>query len=89
MLGLYLHIPFCSSICNYCNFFRGLFEAGLKSRYVDALDGVTPKPEKHPTPPDHRVYPRGNAQPPAPKPTPEKRTAWTRAVPPDRAFPRS
>jgi oxygen-independent coproporphyrinogen III oxidase len=37
-LGLYLHIPFCSSICNYCNFNRGLFDAGLKSRYVDALE---------------------------------------------------
>lgn len=36
-LGLYLHIPFCSSICNYCNFNRGLFEDGLKTRYVDAL----------------------------------------------------
>ena len=38
MLGLYLHIPFCSAICNYCNFNRGLFEAGLKDRYVDALE---------------------------------------------------
>jgi putative oxygen-independent coproporphyrinogen III oxidase len=38
MLGLYLHIPFCSSICNYCNFNRGLFEARLKDRYVDALE---------------------------------------------------
>jgi oxygen-independent coproporphyrinogen-3 oxidase len=38
MLGLYLHIPFCASICNYCNFNRGLFEPGLKERYVDALD---------------------------------------------------
>ena len=37
MLGLYLHIPFCSSICNYCNFNRGLFESGLKDRYVEAL----------------------------------------------------
>ena len=36
-LGLYVHIPFCSAICNYCNFNRGLFEAGLKDRYVDAL----------------------------------------------------
>jgi oxygen-independent coproporphyrinogen-3 oxidase len=36
-LGLYLHIPFCSAICNYCNFNRGLFDAGLKDRYVDAL----------------------------------------------------
>ena len=38
MLGLYLHIPFCSSICNYCNFNRGLFEPALKARYVDALE---------------------------------------------------
>jgi oxygen-independent coproporphyrinogen-3 oxidase len=37
MLGLYLHVPFCSAICNYCNFNRGLFDAELKRRYVDAL----------------------------------------------------
>jgi oxygen-independent coproporphyrinogen-3 oxidase len=37
MLGLYVHIPFCSAICNYCNFNRGLFDAPLKARYVDAL----------------------------------------------------
>ena len=37
-LGLYLHIPFCSSICNYCNFNRGLFDAELKARYVAALE---------------------------------------------------
>jgi len=36
-LGLYVHIPFCSAICNYCNFNRGLFDAGLKDRYVQAL----------------------------------------------------
>jgi oxygen-independent coproporphyrinogen-3 oxidase len=36
-LGLYIHVPFCSSICNYCNFNRGLFDAGLKDRYVRAL----------------------------------------------------
>ena len=36
-LGLYVHIPFCSAICNYCNFNRGLFDADLKTRYVDAL----------------------------------------------------
>jgi oxygen-independent coproporphyrinogen-3 oxidase len=36
-LGLYLHIPFCSAICNYCNFNRGLFDADLKVRYVAAL----------------------------------------------------
>jgi oxygen-independent coproporphyrinogen-3 oxidase len=37
MLGIYIHVPFCSSICNYCNFNRGLFDAGLKDRYVAAL----------------------------------------------------
>ena len=37
MLGLYVHVPFCSAICNYCNFNRGLFDAELKRRYVDAL----------------------------------------------------
>lgn len=37
MLGLYIHIPFCAAICNYCNFNRGLFDAALKARYVDAL----------------------------------------------------
>ena len=38
-LGLYLHIPFCESICNYCNFNRGLLDPELKLRYVDALEG--------------------------------------------------
>src|ERR1700730_10717429 len=37
MLGLYVHVPFCSAICNYCNFNRGLFDAALKARYVDAV----------------------------------------------------
>lgn len=38
MLGLYLHVPFCSSICNYCNFNRGLFNGELKDRYVAAVE---------------------------------------------------
>lgn len=38
MLGLYVHVPFCAAICNYCNFNRGLFDAGLKERYVSALE---------------------------------------------------
>jgi oxygen-independent coproporphyrinogen-3 oxidase len=37
MLGLYVHVPFCSAICNYCNFNRGLFDADLKAHYVNAL----------------------------------------------------
>ena len=38
LLGLYLHIPFCASICSYCNFNRGLFDAAMKQQYVDALE---------------------------------------------------
>ncbi|MGE3705288.1 MAG: radical SAM family heme chaperone HemW [Vicinamibacterales bacterium] len=37
VLGLYVHVPFCAAICNYCNFNRGLFDPELKARYVDAL----------------------------------------------------
>ena len=37
MLGLYVHVPFCSAICNYCNFNRGLFDGDLKNRYVETL----------------------------------------------------
>jgi oxygen-independent coproporphyrinogen-3 oxidase len=36
-LGLYVHIPFCSAICNYCNFNRGLFDEDLKDQYLAAL----------------------------------------------------
>ena len=37
MLGIYVHVPFCSAICNYCNFNRGLFDEALKARYVEAV----------------------------------------------------
>jgi len=37
VLGIYVHIPFCSAICNYCNFNRGLYDEALKTRYVAAL----------------------------------------------------
>jgi len=36
-IGIYLHIPFCAAICNYCNFNRGLHDEGLRRLYVDAL----------------------------------------------------
>lgn len=36
-LGLYVHIPFCAAICDYCNFNRGLLDDDLKARYVVAL----------------------------------------------------
>jgi oxygen-independent coproporphyrinogen-3 oxidase len=59
MLGLYIHVPFCSAICNYCNFNRGLFDADLKSRYVDALlteiRSSNPK-SQIPNPPADTIY---------------------------------
>lgn len=36
-LGLYVHVPFCAAICNYCNFNRGLFDEVQKARYLEAL----------------------------------------------------
>ena len=52
--GLYVHVPFCSSICNYCNFNRGLFDEALKTRFVEALCGEIRAfaPSPFPLPPD-------------------------------------
>lgn len=36
-VGIYLHIPFCQAICNYCNFNRGLHDDALRRCYVEAL----------------------------------------------------
>jgi hypothetical protein len=50
-----------------------------------------PKQEKRPVPHGHAVYPRGSIAPKALPKAPNGRrrpTEWTRAVPPDRAFPR-
>jgi oxygen-independent coproporphyrinogen III oxidase len=52
MLGLYLHIPFCAAICNYCNFNRGLLDESLKRRYVDALIGEIGRAPEPATPVD-------------------------------------
>ena len=37
MAGLYLHVPFCAAICNYCNFTRGLLDEAVKAQFVAAL----------------------------------------------------
>ena len=36
-LGLYIHIPFCKSICNFCPYCKVRYDAALCDRYLDAL----------------------------------------------------
>lgn len=36
-LGLYVHIPFCKSICNFCPYCKVRYDVVLCDRYVDAL----------------------------------------------------
>lgn len=36
-LGLYVHIPFCKSICNFCPYCKVRYSAELCDRYIDAL----------------------------------------------------
>lgn len=36
-LGLYVHIPFCRSICNFCPYCKTVYSEETCSRYIDAL----------------------------------------------------
>ena len=38
-IGLYIHIPFCSSRCDYCAFVSSVADGLFRGRYVDALIG--------------------------------------------------
>lgn len=37
MRGLYIHIPFCNSICSYCDFPKMFSSDGVKNEYIDHL----------------------------------------------------
>ncbi len=36
-LGLYVHVPFCRSVCGFCPYCKTVFNETLARRYVDAL----------------------------------------------------
>ena len=36
-LGLYVHIPFCRSLCSFCPYCKVVFDHGIANKYVDAL----------------------------------------------------
>lgn len=38
MLGVYIHIPFCKNICNYCDFCKVYYKTGYVSKYLDKLE---------------------------------------------------
>lgn len=37
MKALYIHIPFCSKVCTYCDFYKMVAKSDLKEKYVDYL----------------------------------------------------
>lgn len=38
-LGLYVHVPFCRSLCGFCPYCRVRYDEALCARYLDALEG--------------------------------------------------
>ena len=38
MLGVYIHIPFCKKICNYCDFCKILYDLNYTSNYLETLE---------------------------------------------------
>jgi len=36
-VGLYIHIPFCKSLCSFCPYFKVLYEKDLSEKFVKAL----------------------------------------------------
>jgi oxygen-independent coproporphyrinogen-3 oxidase len=36
-VGLYVHVPYCASLCSYCDFFRTVSPSGVPEPFVDLL----------------------------------------------------
>jgi len=36
-VGLYIHIPFCKKICNFCPYNKILYDKKLSEKYIEAL----------------------------------------------------
>lgn len=51
---MYVHVPFCPSICPYCNFHKMLRNEGLVARYVDRI--VEEFAERPPSQPLRSIY---------------------------------
>ena len=37
MKSMYIHIPFCTSICSYCDFCKFFYEEKISNKYIDSL----------------------------------------------------
>jgi len=36
-LGIYLHYPFCTNLCSYCDFYKERFAPEVEQRYFSAV----------------------------------------------------
>ncbi|MGH9847858.1 MAG: radical SAM protein, partial [Blastocatellia bacterium] len=53
--GIYIHIPFCTTRCHYCNFATGGYESDLARRYVEAVSNEIRRAETSANPAMRRV----------------------------------
>ena len=37
MRGLYIHIPFCNSLCSYCDFPKIIAKDDIKDKYIKII----------------------------------------------------